>query len=787
MSILIKLKRGLSLDWFNTNPILAIGEPGFETNTGRLKIGNGSTPWNSLPYSFIVPSGLIGGDGIDLTYSNNSGTITISAVADSNLNYEILSFSTASGYISENIELNPGQVSWNADQLSLDYGLSTNPNTPLHIGQELLYVVHNATGDTLYAGMAVYASGVAGAGQRISVSPYISNGSIDQIRFVGIVRKNIPDGEDGYVTQIGYVDKLDTRSTISTFFSNAGENWTVGTILYPDPINAGKLTKNKPAYSISVAIVTNVNSNNGRILVRPILYPKLEEVHNVLLSGLQNNDILLYNSSTQQWKNIPIVSGALQGVQGVSGIQGAQGFQGIMGFQGTIGLQGISGYQGTVGNFGTQGTQGLIGVGLQGIQGFSGTQGYSGIQGFTGLQGLFGLQGIQGISGIQGLDGAYASQGIQGISGIQGLQGFNGLQGTIGIQGFSGIQGYRGWQGLIGIQGIIGAASAQGASGIQGSMGLTGNQGIQGINGAFAGQGIQGISGVQGLQGIQGEFGFQGVAGTSQGAQGTFGLQGRTGSQGLAGIFGGIGVQGFEGAQGSIGYQGLQGVFGSQGLDGAYAGQGIQGSSGIQGYNGSQGIAGSFAGQGIQGEIGIQGYSGLQGIYGYQGIQGIAGIQGGESSQGAQGLIGYQGVQGTQGLAPFRWIGQWIPFTIYYKDNVIEHNGSSFICTIEHTSSADFDADELFGYWDLMVSRGYDGIPGTGTITITAGTGIIVSALDPFAIENLDYIISTSALISSTGGITGASKINNIISLSQSDYDAIVAKDSGTLYIVIPQ
>ena len=45
-----KLRRGVSEDWSNVNPILAEGEPGVETDTLKLKIGNGVTPWNDLPY-----------------------------------------------------------------------------------------------------------------------------------------------------------------------------------------------------------------------------------------------------------------------------------------------------------------------------------------------------------------------------------------------------------------------------------------------------------------------------------------------------------------------------------------------------------------------------------------------------------------------------------------------------------------------------------------------------------------------------------------------------------------
>lgn len=32
------------------NPVLRVGEPGFETDTGKLKIGDGLTHWRELDY-----------------------------------------------------------------------------------------------------------------------------------------------------------------------------------------------------------------------------------------------------------------------------------------------------------------------------------------------------------------------------------------------------------------------------------------------------------------------------------------------------------------------------------------------------------------------------------------------------------------------------------------------------------------------------------------------------------------------------------------------------------------
>lgn len=51
---IFKLKRGIASRWVELNPILQQGEPGFVYDTNQLKIGDGKTPWNELPY--LVPT-----------------------------------------------------------------------------------------------------------------------------------------------------------------------------------------------------------------------------------------------------------------------------------------------------------------------------------------------------------------------------------------------------------------------------------------------------------------------------------------------------------------------------------------------------------------------------------------------------------------------------------------------------------------------------------------------------------------------------------------------------------
>ena len=54
----IQLRKGTLAQWTSNNTeVLASGEPGFETDTLRLKIGNGTTAWSGLNYSNIVGSG----------------------------------------------------------------------------------------------------------------------------------------------------------------------------------------------------------------------------------------------------------------------------------------------------------------------------------------------------------------------------------------------------------------------------------------------------------------------------------------------------------------------------------------------------------------------------------------------------------------------------------------------------------------------------------------------------------------------------------------------------------
>lgn len=72
---IIQLKRGTAQEWLDANPVLEAGEAGFEIDTASLKIGDGTTAWNGLPY---VASSSASTPFVDYlgTEGNNDVTIT---------------------------------------------------------------------------------------------------------------------------------------------------------------------------------------------------------------------------------------------------------------------------------------------------------------------------------------------------------------------------------------------------------------------------------------------------------------------------------------------------------------------------------------------------------------------------------------------------------------------------------------------------------------------------------------------------------------------------------------
>ena len=75
---LIQVRRGTTGEWAAGSIVLSAGEWGFDTTTGRYKIGDGTTVWNSLTYAATLPADITGTNGVGLSKGTNGSTIAIS-------------------------------------------------------------------------------------------------------------------------------------------------------------------------------------------------------------------------------------------------------------------------------------------------------------------------------------------------------------------------------------------------------------------------------------------------------------------------------------------------------------------------------------------------------------------------------------------------------------------------------------------------------------------------------------------------------------------------------------
>lgn len=81
----IQWRRGTATQWTSANPTLAAGEAGFETDTGKAKIGDGATAWNSLAYSIggVAVGNISGlGAGVATWLATPSSSNLAAAVSD---------------------------------------------------------------------------------------------------------------------------------------------------------------------------------------------------------------------------------------------------------------------------------------------------------------------------------------------------------------------------------------------------------------------------------------------------------------------------------------------------------------------------------------------------------------------------------------------------------------------------------------------------------------------------------------------------------------------------------
>jgi hypothetical protein len=83
-TVRIQVRRGLATDWTSVNPVLAAGELGVETDSLQIKVGDGTSHWNTLGYATVTPGNLT--DAINAAIT---GTVDVNFATISDLDTAI--------------------------------------------------------------------------------------------------------------------------------------------------------------------------------------------------------------------------------------------------------------------------------------------------------------------------------------------------------------------------------------------------------------------------------------------------------------------------------------------------------------------------------------------------------------------------------------------------------------------------------------------------------------------------------------------------------------------------
>ena len=310
VTAVLRHRRDAAANWTAANPVLEDGQLGFETDTRKSKLGDGTTAWNTLAYTASVTTGGVSdGDKGDITVTASGATWTIDA--------GVVNTSKLGGDITTAGKALLDDASSTAQRTTLGLGtLATQDSSAIAVtggtlqgvtvttgtfssnaNEAIMRIVRKASAGTITKGQALYV--VGSTGTHLTVELADASVEATAATTIGVAAESITNTADGYMMVAGLLTGLSTLPTAS--FTNGAALWLSET--------TGALTTTRPtqpAHGVFMGWVINAsNGSAGTAYIKVINGQEINELHDVLITSPATDHILYYDGSVSPpvWKN----------------------------------------------------------------------------------------------------------------------------------------------------------------------------------------------------------------------------------------------------------------------------------------------------------------------------------------------------------------------------------------------------------------------------------------------------------------------------------------------------
>jgi len=216
----IQLRRDTTANWALANPVLALAEPGLNTDNGLIKYGDGVTAWNGLSYAGFVPvatSNLIPSSNNVFTLGNATNTWAAVYANNAVINSNVTAGGTvsATGNITGNYVLGNGALLTGVVTSVSNINNGTSNVTVVSSGGNVSVGIAGTGNVAVFAATGEYITGVVSATGNVTGNYFIGNGSL----LTGVTASNV-----GTLTTLSVTGNTTTGNLLTGGVISAGGN-----------------------------------------------------------------------------------------------------------------------------------------------------------------------------------------------------------------------------------------------------------------------------------------------------------------------------------------------------------------------------------------------------------------------------------------------------------------------------------------------------------------------------------------------------------------------------------